>query len=139
MVRKLFMISVLALGIGRQAEAQMAFLPGDQEARLSGWCQSVETGRAVNGALGDFRVRRGGSVHATGTRQTIVVDEGGKAEVTGLASTVFVRKGGEATVSGERVSVYAEPGAKVAVSGANRLATVEHITITLNRNALACQ
>ncbi len=121
------------------AEGNVQNIPGTFAARLSGYCRSVtEQGLAVT-TSGDFRVRRGGSLTASGNRHTIYVDDGASVVLTGQASTVFVAKGGQATVGGKRNQIFAEPGGKVTIHGQASIATVGELDLKLNRNADECQ
>jgi hypothetical protein len=121
------------------ADSAVQQIPGAYEARLSGWCRSVSELNTVAGLAGDFRVRRGGSLSASGNRHNIFVDDGGEAYVTGQASTIFVAKGGRATVGGERNQVFSEQGARVIVIGQARVAAVGEFDLKVNRNGSECQ
>jgi hypothetical protein len=127
------------LGLTVVTEGQIQQLPGVTEARLSGWCRDVPENSVWSASLGDFRVRKGASLSASGTRQTIFVDNGGQAEITGTASTVYVAKGGKATVVGERHQVFAERGGSVILVGRANMKVVDGIEIVVHRNSPECQ
>jgi hypothetical protein len=113
-------------------------IPGAFSARLSGYCKSItESGQSA--ASGDFRVRRGGSLTASGNRHTIFVDEGASVTLTGQASTVFVAKGGQAVIGGTRNQVFAELGGRLTILGQASIATVGELDLKLNRNADECR
>ncbi len=114
---------------------------GPYEARLSGYCRSITDQDVSSGPSGDFRVRRGASLHATGKRHTIVVDDGASVRVTGNASVVFVQRGGMAVIDGSRHQVFMEAGSRVTIVGASAsgIATVGELDIKLNRNAEECR
>ena len=127
------------LGFAAAPQAQVQLLPGLTEARLSGWCRDVPQSSAVSASLGDFRVRKGASLSASGTRQTIFVDSGGRAEITGTGSTIYVANGGQATVGGERNQVYAERGGSVVLIGRANMKLVDGFEIVVQRNSSECQ
>jgi hypothetical protein len=113
-------------------------IPGAFSARLSGYCKSItEAGQSA--VSGDFRVRRGGSLTASGNRHTIFVDEGASVTLTGQASTVFVARGGQATIGGTRNQVFAELGGRLTILGQAAIATVGELDLKLNRNADECR
>jgi hypothetical protein len=112
---------------------------GSYEARLSGYCKSITERDSQSGGSGDFRVRRGASLVATGNRHTIFVDEGASVTVTGQASTIFVSKGGHAVIGGQRNQVFTEPGGQVVIKGQAMIATVGELDLRLNRNADECR
>jgi hypothetical protein len=111
--------------------------PGSYEARLSGLCQSVSG--LKNASIGDFRLRNGARLSASGARHTIYVDAGAEALVTGTASLVYVAKGGKATVGGERNQVIAERGGSVVLLGRVNLLTVDQLDVHVHKNSVACQ
>jgi hypothetical protein len=121
------------------ASSPVQVIHGSYEARLSGYCRSITERDAASGATGDFRVRRGGSLMATGNRHAIFVDPGASVTVTGQSSVIFVARGGLATVGGRRNQVFAEPGGRVVILGQAMIATVEELDLKLNRNAEECQ
>lgn len=121
------------------ANPRIQIIHGPYEARISGYCRSITERDAYSGASGDFRIRRGGSLTATGNRHVIYVDSGASVIVTGQASVIFVARGGQATVGGTRNQVFSEPGARVAILGQALIATVGELELKLNRNAEDCQ
>ncbi len=121
------------------AERPVQVIHGTFPARLSGYCKSVTEKDTHSGQTGDFRVRRGGSLIASGNRHVIFVDAGASATVTGQASIIYVARGGQATVGGQRNQIFAEPGGKVVILGQAHLATVGEFELKLNRNAEECQ
>jgi hypothetical protein len=133
------LIAAVWLGLTVTSEGQIQPLAGVTEVRLSGWCRDVPDKTTVTASLGDFRVRKGGSLFATGTRQTILVESGGQAEVTGTASTVYVANGGKATIGGERSQVYAEKGGNVVFIGRVNMKLVDGFEIVVHRNSSECQ
>ncbi|MGL4636416.1 MAG: hypothetical protein ACRCWF_10565 [Beijerinckiaceae bacterium] len=133
------LVTVMSVGIATAALSQVHQIPGVHEARLSGWCQSIGSEQKISANLGDFRVRKGGHLVATGVRQSIFVEDGGSVEITGTASVVYIMKGGKATIAGERNQIYAEPGSNVALLGAASWSQVSSLTLQLHRNAVSCQ
>ncbi|MGL4243621.1 MAG: hypothetical protein ACRCTI_21110 [Beijerinckiaceae bacterium] len=120
-------------------ERVVQVIHGAYEARLSGYCRSITDRDVASGPFGDFRVRRGGSLVASGNRHTIYVDDGASVSVTGQASTVFVARGGHATIGGVRNQVFTEPGGRVVIKGQASLATVGELDLRVNRNADECR
>jgi hypothetical protein len=112
---------------------------GAYAARLSGYCKSITDRETASGASGDFRVRRGASLIASGNRHTIYVDDGASVNVTGQASTIFVAKGGHAIIGGSKNQVFTEPGGRVTIQGQAMIATVGELDLRLNRNADECK
>ncbi len=104
-----------------------------------GYCRSITEKDVASGPSGDFRVRRGASLNASGNRHAIFVEEGASAVVTGQSSVVYVAKGGQATVGGKRNQVFAEPGGRVMILGQASIATVSELDLKVNRNAEDCQ
>jgi hypothetical protein len=138
--------SIIAAGVftsaclsANAAIAQMSFVPGEHEARLSGWCRSINSAGNNVAQPGDFRVRRGGSLAVSGNRQTVFVDAGGSVEVIGTATVVYVSRGGSARIAGERVQVYAEEGANLQLQGPQILVSVERLVPSIHRNAPECR
>jgi hypothetical protein len=121
------------------ANQPVQIIHGSYEARLSGYCRSITEKDAASGASGDFRVRRGASLTATGNRHAIYVDPGASVTVTGQSSVIFVARGGQATVGGQRNQVFAEAGGRVVILGQALIATVGELDLKLNRNADECQ
>jgi hypothetical protein len=121
------------------ANPRVQVIHGVYEARISGYCRSITEKDAASGSSGDFRVRKGASLTATGNRHVIYVDAGASVNVTGQSSVIFVAKGGQATVGGARNQVFSEPGARVAILGQAMIATVGELELKLNRNAEDCQ
>jgi hypothetical protein len=120
------------------ALAQVQQHPGVYQARLSGWCQSIDANERISAHLGDFRVRKGGYLAASGSRHAIFVEKGGVIELTGTASVVYVAKGGKATISGDKHQIYSETGASVAILGKANVAMVGALALSLNKNAADC-
>jgi hypothetical protein len=140
-MKRAFAISTLCcfLPLAAAAERPVQVIHGSYAARLSGYCKSVTEKDIQSGQTGDFRVRRGGSLIASGNRHVIFIDAGASATVTGQASIVYVAKGGQATVGGQRNQVFAEAGGKVVILGQANLATVGELDLKINRNAEECQ
>jgi hypothetical protein len=114
-------------------------IQGSFAARMSGFCRSITDKDVTSGLSGDFRVRRGASLTASGNRHVIYVDSGATVHVTGQSSTIFVARGGEATIGGEKNQVFMESGSKVQVRGHASLAMVGELDLKLNRNAEECR
>jgi hypothetical protein len=121
------------------AYAQVAQIPGSLDARLSGYCQSIQNQNSSLGSIGDFRIKRGGHVTLTGVRQTVYIEDGGSADIRGSASLVYVARGGKATVSGERNTVYAERGGNIVTVGKVTMNVVEAIQLHPHQNGTSCQ
>jgi hypothetical protein len=121
------------------ANPQVQAIPGTYEAKLSGYCRSITERDVPSGTSGDFRVRRGASLNASGNRHVIFVEDGASAVVTGQSSVVFVARGGQATIGGKRNQVFAEPGGRVVILGQAMIATVGELDLKVNRNAEECQ
>jgi hypothetical protein len=131
-----------ALGASRLSSAQergIQVIHGPYEARISGYCRSVTERDAQSGQSGDFRVRRGGKLTASGNRHTIFVDDGAEVRVTGQANVIFVSRGGEAIIDGRRHQVFTEMGARVTILGQAAIATVGELDLRLNRHAEECR
>ncbi|MGL5115777.1 MAG: hypothetical protein ACRC7G_02550 [Beijerinckiaceae bacterium] len=124
---------------GSSALAQMSFVPGEHEARLSGWCRSISSTDNAASQPGDYRVRKGGKLSVSGNRQTVFVDSGGTVEVSGTASTIYVARGGSAKVAGERIQIFAEDGANLQLQGQMILTSVERLVPSIHRNAPECR
>jgi hypothetical protein len=138
----LLISTAAALGALRLSSAQeraIQVIHGTFEARISGYCRSVTERDALSGPSGDFRVRRGGTLTASGNRHTIFVDEGAAVRVTGQANVIFVSRGGEAIIDGRRHQVFTEMGARVTILGQAAIATVGELDLRLNRNADECR
>lgn len=133
------LISAALIVTASHAFGQVSQITGAYEARLSGWCKSVQSNEVVLASLGDFRVRKGGHLTATGSRQTIYVEAGGFAEITGTSSIVHVAKGGKATVAGERNQIFSESGASVVIVGRALMTIVGSLDLQVNKNATDCQ
>jgi hypothetical protein len=131
-------LALLLAALPASANPKIQVIHGVYEARISGYCRSVTDRDAVSGTSGDFRVRKGASLTATGNRHVIYVDAGAAVKVTGQSSVVYVAKGGEATVGGTRNQVFAEPGGRVIILGQAMIATVGELDLKLNRNAEDC-
>ena len=136
---RLMLIAGSLLGLTVTSKGQIQQMPGVTEARLSGWCRDVPENTARSASLGDFRVRKGASLSAAGTRQTIFVDNGGQAEITGTGSTIYVAKGGKATIGGERNQVFVERGGSIVVTGRANIRLVDGFEIVVHRNSSECQ
>jgi hypothetical protein len=121
------------------ANSPVQVIHGVYEARISGYCRSVTDKDVISGASGDFRVRRGASLTATGNRHVIYVDAGASVTVTGQSSVIYVARGGQATVGGLRNQVFSETGGRVVILGQAMIATVGELDLKLNRNADECQ
>jgi hypothetical protein len=132
--------ALFAFGAGAM-DRPIQVIHGPYEARLSGYCRSITDQDASSGPSGDFRVRRGASLTASGKRHTIVVDDGATVRVTGQASVVFVQRGGTALIDGRRHHVFMESGSQVTIIGSSTtgIATVGELDIKLNRNADECR
>jgi hypothetical protein len=133
------LIVFVALALPLPGSAQVTQISGSVDARLSGYCRTIEANTIANGSLGDFRVKQGGSVTVTGVRQTIFVENGGIADIRGTAGLIYVAKGGKVTVQGERNVVFAERGVNVATVGKVTMTIVEALNLQLNQNGAACQ
>ncbi len=118
--------------------AQVQQHPGVYQARLSGWCQSIDANERISAHLGDFRVRKGGYLTASGSRHAIYVEEGGTIELTGSASVVYVAKGGRATISGDKHQIYSESGSNVAILGKANVSMVGALSLSIHKNAADC-
>jgi hypothetical protein len=132
----LFTLACLFTGA---AGAQMSFVPGEHEARLSGWCRSINSAGNSFAQPGDFRVRRGGSLSVSGNKQTVFVDAGGSVDVSGTATVVYVSRGASARIAGERVQIFAEEGANLKLQGPQILVSVERLVPSIHRNAPECR
>jgi hypothetical protein len=128
--------SLLITGV---AAAQVVQMPGRLDARLSGFCETVQHPRISHASTGDVRVKRGGQVTVTGVRQTIFIEEGGVADIRGTASLVYVAKGGTVNVSGERHIVYSERGGNIFSVGRVTMNVVDGIDLHLHQNGHSCQ
>ena len=133
------LISAVLIVTASHAFGQVSQITGVYEARLSGWCKSVQSNEAIVASLGDFRVRKGGHLTATGLRQTIYVEAGGFAEVTGTSSIVHVAKGGKIIVAGERNQIFSESGGSVIIVGRAMMTVVGSLDLQVNKNATDCQ
>lgn len=139
MLRRLLTVAICGLSLPLSANDRVVqSIHGVYEARLSGYCKSVTEAQTV-ATSGDFRVRKGGNLTASGNRHTIFVDDGATANVTGQGSTIFVARGGLAIVGGQRNQVFTEPGGRVTVLGTVALARVGELDLKVNRNAEDCQ
>jgi hypothetical protein len=135
----ILLIIFAAFPMAGAVSAQVTQIPGSLDAKLSGYCESVQQARSSYGSIGDFRVKRGGQITVTGVRQTIFVEEGGVADIRGTASLVYVAKGGKATISGERNVVYSERGGNIVTVGKVTMNVVETINLQLHQSGTSCQ
>jgi hypothetical protein len=135
----LALISATFLVVASPSFGQVNQIAGPYEARLSGWCKSVHSEDVLSAGLGDFRVRKGGRLTATGLRQTIYVDAGGFADIVGTSSIVHVAKGGVATVAGERNQIFSESGGRVIMVGKVFMTMVGSLDLHVHKNATDCQ
>jgi phage tail tape-measure protein len=133
------LIIIASFLITGAAIAQVMQIPGRLDAKLSGFCETVQQPRTNYASTGDIRVKRGGQVTVTGVRQTIFVEEGGVADVRGTASLVYVAKGGTVNVSGERHIVYSERGGNVFSVGRVTMNVVDGLDLHLHQNGHSCQ
>jgi hypothetical protein len=133
------LISTTFIVVALPSFGQVNQIAGAYEARLSGWCKSVQNNEVISASLGDFRVRKGGHLTATGLRQTIYVDAGGFAEIIGISSIVHIAKGGRATVAGERNQIFSENGGSVIMVGKASMTVVGSLDLQVHKNATDCQ
>jgi hypothetical protein len=122
-----------------EAQSPIQTIHGSYMAKLSGFCRSITERDASSGPWGDFRVRRGASLNASGNRHAIFIDDGASAVITGQSNVIFVAKGGQATIGGKRNQVFFEPGGRVTVVGQAMIASVAEIDLRVNPNADECQ
>jgi hypothetical protein len=133
------LISTTLMVAAQPSFGQVNHSAGAYEARLSGWCKSIQNTEVTSAGLGDFRVRKGGHLTATGLRQTIYVDAGGFADIIGTSSIVHVAKGGRATVAGERNQIFSENGGSVVMLGKASITMVGSLDLHVHKNATDCQ
>jgi hypothetical protein len=140
-MKRAFAIAAALLAVAplAQADRGVQVIHGAYAARISGYCRNITEKDAASGPAGDFRVRRGGSLNASGNRHVIYVDDGASVNLTGQASTVFVAKGGQAVIGGQKNQVFMEAGGKVIIHGQAMIATVGELDLKLNRNAEECR
>jgi hypothetical protein len=134
-ITTLFLLTVLPVS----ASTNIQVIHGVYEARMSGYCRSITDKDAVSGASGDFRVRKGAHLTATGNRHVIFIDDGAAVTLTGQSSVVYVARGGSAIIGGTRNQVFSEPGGSVVILGQAMIASVGELELKLNRNAEGCQ
>ena len=129
-------ITICAIGpaTGQTGQKHVSY-----DAHLSGWCQSVAEKQVVSSKIGDFRVRSGGTLSASGVRQTIFVDLGGVADVSGSGAMIYVSKGAKVTVSGERNQVFLARGGNIILQGKAILTMVEEFNLQVHKNSIECQ